>query len=188
MSTFPNLVAEQVTALQSKDVKVRNPEIAALRAAGVTAAEIAEAAGITAASVYRIAKNWEPEHGYIPVAEWESVADDDVADMSEEFAAEEHAREVAAKDAALAEQAEQGVTAAYLGSDITAYIQQLRSSKIAADNIVGEALFQVQATQGDDRRKAIIAAAELNIERKHIAAAAGVKSVGRIIRAARKAE
>lgn len=191
MSTFPNLVAEQVTALQSDDLSIRNGEIAALRAAGVPAAEIAEAADIATATVYRIAKNWEPDHGYIPVSEWKSVADEDgVADMSEEFAAdaeaEEHAAEVAAKDAALAEQAEQGITAAYLGTDIDGYIQQLLRGN-DADNYVGTILRDVRTTTGEERRKAIVTAARIGIERKYIAAAAGVKSVGRIIRAAARA-
>lgn len=196
MNTIPALTADQTAALQSDDLDIRNREIAALRAVEYPAAEIGKIAGIAAATVYRIAKSTEPDHGYEPLDQWESVTeDDDVADMSEEFAAEAdeaeaeaRAAEQADKDSALAEKAEQGITAAYLGADITAYIAQLRHSMNSDDNAAGKALFQVQTTQGEDRRKAIIAAAELNIERKHIAAAAGVKSVGRIIRAARSAE
>ncbi|QHB37195.1 hypothetical protein QDA03_gp46 [Microbacterium phage Terij] len=169
---------ELVESAKAGDLDHRNSAIGRLRHMGVEAKDIADLIGIATATVYRIAKNWVPDMS-------EEFAADAEADEIAEADAEEHAAAVAAKDAALAEQAEQGITAAYLGADITAYIQQLRASKLDADNIVGEALFQVQGTQGEDRRKAIVAAANLGIERKHIAAAAGVKSVGRIIRAAR---
>ncbi|QDH93306.1 hypothetical protein QC999_gp44 [Microbacterium phage Cressida] len=189
-TTIPALSADQIAALQSSDLDVRNHEIAALRAVDYPAAEIAKIADIASATVYRIAKNWEPDHGYEPMDQWESVTEDDgVADMSEEFAAdaerEEHAAEQAEKDAALAAAAEKNVSTVFLGTDITAYIQHLHRGDEAAQ-AQADALFRVQANTGEERRKAIIEASDLGVERKHIAAAAGVKSVGRIIRSARE--
>ncbi|QHB37056.1 hypothetical protein QDA00_gp47 [Microbacterium phage Matzah] len=188
-TTIPALSAEQIAALQSDDLTVRNNEIAALRAVDYPVAEIAKVADIATATVYRIAKGWEAEHGYEPLDQWESVTEDDgVADMTEEFAAEEdaaeHAEAIAEKDAALAATAEQNVSTVFLGTDITAYIQHLHRGDDDAQ-AQADALFRVQANTGEERRKAIVEAANLGVERKHIAAAAGVKSVGRIIRAAR---
>jgi len=74
----------QIDLLKSEDKNVRNAAIAQAKIDGMPVKEIAEVAGINAATVYRIAANWAPEE---PVAEEPAEAAAELAALEAEAVA-----------------------------------------------------------------------------------------------------